>query len=75
MTLQHSYSSFVFNITALSVLAHNVGRAAGQGWEVMAENAGAQLLKLTQNAQKKGTCMEKALKVNMIFDIAFCYSS
>lgn len=75
MTLQHSYSSFVFNITALSVLPHNVGRAAGQGCEVMVRTQGAQLLKLTQNTQKKGACTEKALKVNMIFDIAFCYSS
>lgn len=40
MTLQHSCSSFVFNITALSVVRHNVGKAAGQGSEVIPENAG-----------------------------------
>lgn len=40
MTLQHSYFSFVFNIRVLSVVIYNMGKAIGQGYEVVAKNAG-----------------------------------
>lgn len=40
VTLQHSYFSFVFNITVLSVVIYNMGNATGQGYEVAAKNAG-----------------------------------
>lgn len=40
MTLQHSYFSFVFNITVLSVVIYNMGKAIGQGYEAVAKNAG-----------------------------------
>lgn len=40
MTLQHSYFSFVFNITVLSVVIYNMGKAIGQGYEVVAKNVG-----------------------------------
>lgn len=40
MTLQHSYFSFVFHITVLSVVIYNMGNAIGQGCEEVAKNVG-----------------------------------
>jgi len=46
MTLQHSYFSFVFNITVLSVVIYNMGNAIGQGDEVVAKNAGCSTIEV-----------------------------
>lgn len=57
MTLQHSYFSFVFNITVLSVVIYNMGNATGQGYEVVAKNAGCSTIEVNTKytEEKKAT--------------------